>query len=102
MLAKQVYEGTWEEIADYADVLRGKRVRLVVLPQEAVDDRTISLRERALQLFEQTDALERVPGPTFKIPLNKNGVRGSRRNTLSKGSNCDVDRHRRHRVAYRR
>lgn len=31
MAGGQIYSGTWEEIAQHADELRGKRVRLVVL-----------------------------------------------------------------------
>jgi len=35
MALSQVYEGTWEEIAQRAEEFRGKRVRLVVISAAA-------------------------------------------------------------------
>lgn len=33
----EVFEGTWEEVAQHAPELRGKRVRLLVIPSEGSD-----------------------------------------------------------------
>jgi hypothetical protein len=60
-----ILEGTWEELAAHADAFKGRRLRLIVLPEEteaiAPPDETV-LREAAGRLFAEADGLERTPG----------------------------------------
>lgn len=59
----EVLEGTWEELSARAEEFKGRRLRLLVLPEETVTtavtpDETV-LRERAVWLFAEADNIER-------------------------------------------
>jgi hypothetical protein len=66
MTHPEVIEGTWEELAAYAEVLKGRRLRLIVLPAAAeTTDRVTNeprLRDTAARLFVEADGSEREPG----------------------------------------
>jgi alkylation response protein AidB-like acyl-CoA dehydrogenase len=51
-MLEQVLEGTWEEIAQHADELAGKRVRLTVVEEAP------AANEAALQVMEQVAQLQ--------------------------------------------
>ena len=65
-------EGTWEELAARAEEFKGRRLRLIVLPEGAYTPATtpeeVVLRERAVRLFAEADNLERTPGETRHDP----------------------------------
>ena len=66
MAHQEVLEGTWEEISAHAEEFKGRKFRLIVLPQEetevtgVISDET-ALRKTAARLFAETDNLEREP-----------------------------------------
>ena len=68
----EVFEGTWEELAAYAEVFKGRKLRLIVLPvvTETTDRDTDEswLRETAIQLFAEADCIEREPGRSSNDP----------------------------------
>ena len=72
MVHLEVTEGTWEELAAYAEVLKGRRLRLIVLPvaAETTDSATNELRlcETAARLFAKADCSEREPGTPRSNP----------------------------------
>ena len=45
-------EGTWEEIVKHSDELAGRRVRLIVLPGEAKQERNIKQHSTARSLLK--------------------------------------------------
>jgi alkylation response protein AidB-like acyl-CoA dehydrogenase len=55
-MLEQVLEGTWEEIAQHADELAGKRVRLTVV--EEAPAAVSQPNEAALQVMEQVAQLQ--------------------------------------------
>jgi hypothetical protein len=62
----EILEGTWEELAAHAEAFKGRRLRLIVLPEETETmvpppEETV-LREAAERLFAEADSLERTPG----------------------------------------
>lgn len=59
-----VLEGTWEELAVHAETLKGKKSRLIVLPEEQVLNvpSQQKLHNRAARLLAATDSLQREPG----------------------------------------
>ena len=63
-----VLEGTWEELAARADEFKGRRLRLIVLPEvkKAADitPDEMMLQETAVRLFAEADNIERAPGQT--------------------------------------
>lgn len=68
----EVIEGTWEELATHAEEFKGRKLRLIVLPEEtkvtdASPDEEV-LRETALRLFTEADDIERTPGETSSTP----------------------------------
>ena len=68
----EVIEGTWEELAAYAEVLKGRRLRLIVLPAAADIAESVTnesrLRETAARLFAEADCIEREPGTPGSDP----------------------------------
>lgn len=46
-MQQQIYEGTWEEIAQHAAELRGRRLRLTVLSEQNPFDAAASLEQPA-------------------------------------------------------
>jgi hypothetical protein len=68
----EVIEGTWEELAAYAEVLKGRRLRLIVLPVAAETTDSVTneprLRETAARLFAEADCIEREPGTPRSHP----------------------------------
>ena len=68
----EVFEGTWEELATYAEVFKGRRLRLIVLPvvTETIDRGTNEPRlcETAIRLFAEADCIERAPGTPSSDP----------------------------------
>jgi hypothetical protein len=62
----EILEGTWEELSAHADQLKGRRLRVIVLPPETgasdVSVNEAALREAAMRLFAQSDAVAREPG----------------------------------------
>ena len=59
----EVLEGTWEELSARAETFKGRRLRLIVLPEESAAT-TITpeeriLREKAVELFAEADNVER-------------------------------------------
>jgi hypothetical protein len=72
MAQLEVFEGTWEELAAYAEALKGRKLRLIVLPSEAEAADTCAdegaLRERAGQLFVEADNLVRISGTPSRDP----------------------------------
>ena len=66
MAQLEILEGTWEELSVHAEQLKGRRLRLIVLPQETtVSDTGINeatLRETAMRLFAESDNVAREPG----------------------------------------
>jgi len=66
MARLEVLEGTWEELATYAEQFKGRRLRVIILPLDteataASTDQTM-LREAAMRLFTEADTLDRKPG----------------------------------------
>ena len=72
MAQLEVFEGTWEELAAHAEALKGRKLRLIVLPSEAETTGTltdeIALHERARRLFGEADNLARSPGKPSRDP----------------------------------
>lgn len=72
MTSLEILEGTWEELSAHAEQLKGRRLRLIVLPQETtVSDTGINeaaLREAAMRLFAESDNLAREPGKPSSDP----------------------------------
>lgn len=65
----QIIEGTWKELSTRADEFRGRRLRLIVLPEEGnafVDSK--KLHEAAAQIIEEADKVERKPGKSSNDP----------------------------------
>ena len=66
MAPLEILEGTWEELSVHAEQLKGRRLRIIVLPQETkgsnagVDE--VTLRETAMRLFAESDNITREPG----------------------------------------
>lgn len=66
MVRLEILEGTWEELSAHAEQLKGRRLRLIVLPEESkaadakVDE--AALRTTAMQLFAESDNTPREPG----------------------------------------
>ena len=65
MIEPQVLEGTWEELSTHAEEFKGHKLRLIVLPDNIGTDQK-TLQETGLQLLEEADNLERVPGGPLK------------------------------------
>lgn len=68
----EVLEGTWEELSARAEEFKGRRLRLLVLPEETaatavMPDETV-LRERAVWLFAEADNIELTPRETRHNP----------------------------------
>lgn len=75
MARLEVLEGTWEELVSHAGKLKGRRLRVIILPAEAEaaeasTDQT-TLRETATRLFSEADTLEREPGKPSSDPHEK-------------------------------
>ena len=72
MTHPEVIEGTWEELAAYAEALKGRRLRLIVLPVAAETTDSVTseprLRETAARLFAEADCSEREPGTPRSDP----------------------------------
>ncbi len=72
MAQLEVFEGTWEELAAHAEALKGRKLRLIVLPSEAETTGTLpdetGLRARAERLFGEADALLRASGKLGSDP----------------------------------
>ncbi len=70
MAQLEVLEGTWEELAVHAEILKGKKLRLIVLPKEEVSGVPLQqqLHERAAWLLAATDSLQREPGKQSDDP----------------------------------
>jgi hypothetical protein len=72
MTQPEVFEGTWEELAAYAEAFKGRKLRLIVLPvaAEATARGTdeLRLREAAARLFAEADCIERAPGTPSSDP----------------------------------
>ena len=70
MAPLEILEGTWEELSAHAEQLKGRQLRLIVLPQETtVSDIGINeaaLREAAMRLFAESDNVVREPGKRKK------------------------------------
>ena len=68
----EVFEGTWEELATYAETFKGCKLRLIVLPVAAETTASITdelqLREAAARLFAEEDCIEREPGTPSSDP----------------------------------
>ena len=68
----EVFEGTWEELATYAETFKGRKLRLIVLPVAAETTARITdelqLREAAARLFAEADCIEREPGTPSSDP----------------------------------
>ncbi|MGE0825628.1 MAG: hypothetical protein AB7G75_02805 [Candidatus Binatia bacterium] len=66
MAPLEILEGTWEELSAHAEQFKGRRLRLIVLPQKtgtpdvSVDE--AELRATAIQLFAESDDITREPG----------------------------------------
>ena len=66
------FEGTWEDLAAYAETFKGRKLRLIVLPVAAettargTDE--LRLREAAARLFAEADCIERAPGTPSSDP----------------------------------
>lgn len=75
MVCLEILEGTWEELAAHAEKLKGRRLRIIILPPEAVaaevyTDQT-TLRETAMRLFSEADMIAREPGKPSSDPHEK-------------------------------
>ena len=72
MVYLEVTEGTREELAAYAEVLKGHRLRLIVLPVAAETTDSVSnesrLCETVARLFAKADCSEREPGTPRSYP----------------------------------
>jgi hypothetical protein len=74
MAELEVLEGTWEELAAHAETLKGRKLRLIILPKE---EETLSvplpqqLHERATRLLTTTDSLQREPGKPSDDPYKR-------------------------------
>lgn len=75
MARVEVLEGTWEELAAHAEKLKGRRLRVIVLPPEAtateVSADQTTLHETAIRLFSEADTIERKPGKPSSDPHEK-------------------------------
>ncbi len=62
----EVIEGTWEELTARAEEFKGRKLRLIVLPMEAENNKTIPgeavLHQAADWLFAEADRLDRESG----------------------------------------
>src|SRR5262245_62090800 len=71
----EVLEGTWEELAAHAEKLKGRRLRVIILPPEVtateVSADQTTLRETAIRLFSEADTLDRKPGKLSSDPHEK-------------------------------
>lgn len=71
----QVLEGTWEELSAHAEEFKGRKLRLIVLPEEAEATGTLTdeqkLCEIAARLFGEADNIEREPGKPSSDPHEK-------------------------------
>ena len=68
----EVLEGTWEELSTHAEEFKGRKLRLIVLPEEAEATGALTdeqkLREIAARLRAEADNLEREPGKPSSDP----------------------------------
>jgi hypothetical protein len=74
MTELEVLEGTWEELAVHAEILKGRKLRLIVLPkEEEIPGGPLQqqLHDRAARLLATIDNLERKPGPLHDDPYKK-------------------------------
>jgi hypothetical protein len=66
MASPEILEGTWEELAAHAEQFKGRRLRLIVLPQESMlpdaNVNEVALRAIAMRLFAEGDSIAREPG----------------------------------------
>jgi hypothetical protein len=76
-MTPQILEGTWEEIASHAPELRGRRVRLTVLPDEEADP-TLALFARWEEEDERATPEERENDDRVYSEIEKNGVSRTR------------------------
>ena len=71
----EILEGAWEELAVHAGKLKGRRLRVFLLPLEAaaaeVGADQATLCETAIQLFSEADAIEREPNTPSGNPRKK-------------------------------
>jgi hypothetical protein len=62
----EVIEGTWEELTARAEEFRGRKLKLIVLPPEAENNKAVpddaELHQAAVRLFAEADTLERESG----------------------------------------
>jgi hypothetical protein len=62
----EVIEGTWEELTARAEEFKGRKLRLIVLPTETENNKTLAgeaeLHQAAVRLFAEADTLERKSG----------------------------------------
>ncbi|ETW95587.1 hypothetical protein [Candidatus Entotheonella palauensis] len=72
MTHAEVFEGTWEELAAQAETFKGRKLRLIVLPEGTENAGAmpgeVRLRETARRLFAEADNVERNPGPAHHKP----------------------------------
>lgn len=72
MARLEVHEGTWEELSAHAEEFKGRKLRLIVLPEEteasALSPEDATLRDIAEQLFSEADNIERTPGRVSTDP----------------------------------
>ena len=72
MARLEVHEGTWEELSAHAEEFKGRKLRLIVLPEDAeasalAPDDT-ALRDIAQRLFSEADNIERALGRASTDP----------------------------------
>jgi hypothetical protein len=62
----EVIEGTWEELTARAEEFKGRKLKLIVLPPEAENNKAVpgdaELHQAAVRLFAEADTLERESG----------------------------------------
>ena len=72
MARLEVHEGTWEELAAHAEEFKGRKLRLIVLPQDAETSALVAddtaLHDLAEQLFSEADNIERTPDQSSNDP----------------------------------
>ncbi len=65
-MANQSFEGTWEEVAEHAVELAGRRVRLTVL--DAPSEATPALEQSLARVLAEAEALSEEDDPHEGLP----------------------------------
>lgn len=77
-MARQVLEGTWEEIAAHADELTGKRVRVIVEPETVIE--AVAPNFAMLNAMREADEIQKGMNPKLEsdgVAILREGRQGA-------------------------